>query len=113
MHELAMTQGIVDAVEAEARKHGADRVNKIKLRIGEFTGVVKEALEFSFDVIKAGTLVESAELEIEVVPLRKRCACCDAVFGSNGDFAFFCPECGGAVEIVSGRELQIEYIDLP
>lgn len=112
MHELAMTQSVVELVEAEARRHGADRVNKIKLKIGEFTGVVKEALEFSFDVIKAGTLLEAAELEIEVVPLRKRCEPCDRVFGSNGDFDFFCPDCNRPAEIVSGRELQIEYIDL-
>ena len=112
MHELAMTQSIIELVEAEARKHGSVRVDKVKLKIGEFTGVVKEALEFSFDVIKAGTLAEFAELEIEVVPLRKRCGCCDTVFGSTGDFDFFCPDCSGPVEIVSGRELQIEYIDL-
>lgn len=112
MHELAMTQSIIELVEAQARKHGSDRVNKIKLRIGQFTGVVKEALEFSFDVIKQGTMAESAELQIEIVPLRKRCEPCDKVFGGNGDFDFFCPDCNRPAEIVSGRELQIEYIDL-
>jgi hydrogenase nickel incorporation protein HypA/HybF len=112
MHELAMTESIIELVEAEARKHGSDRVNKVKLRIGQFTGVVKEALEFSFDIIKHGTLAEHAELQIEIVPLRKRCEPCDKLFDSNGDLDFFCPDCARPVEIVSGRELQIEYIDL-
>ena len=112
MHELAMTQSIIELVEAEARKQGSEKVNKIKLRIGQFTGVVKEAIEFSFEVIKQGTLAETAELEIETIPLRKRCAPCDKVFGANGDFDFFCPDCNAPVELISGREMQIEYIDL-
>ena len=112
MHELAMTESIIELVEAEARKHGSDRVNVIKLRIGQFTGVVKEALEFSFDAIKHGTLAERAELQIEIVPMRKRCEHCDKTFGSNDGFDFFCPDCDWPVEIISGRELHIEYIDL-
>jgi hydrogenase nickel incorporation protein HypA/HybF len=112
MHELAMTESIIELVEAEARKRGSDRIDGIKLRIGQFTGVVKEALEFAFDAIKHGTLAESAELLIEIVPVRMKCSPCDKVFSPDGIFDFFCPVCDRPAEIVSGRELQIEYIDL-
>lgn len=107
-----MTQSIIELAEAEARKHGSDRIDRIKLRIGQFTGVVKEALEFAFDAARQGTLAESAELCIEIVPMRLTCKRCDRTFSSEGQFDFFCPACGQPADIVSGRELQIEYIDL-
>jgi hydrogenase nickel incorporation protein HypA/HybF len=112
MHELAITQGILEIAEREAAKHNSVCITRIKLRIGEFTGVVREALEFSFEVIKQGTIAENAELEIEVVKLCKRCPSCDEVFESKDQFDFFCPRCNAPAEIISGREMQIEYIDL-
>lgn len=112
MHELAITQGILEIAEKEAAKYNSGRITRIKLQIGEFTGVVREALEFSFEVVKEGTLAEHAQLEIEVVKLRKRCPSCDEVFESNDLFDFFCPKCNAPAEIISGREMQIEYIDL-
>ena len=109
---MAITQGILEIAEREAAKHNSSRITRIKLQIGEFTGVVKEALEFSFEVIKQGTLAEDAQLEIEVIKLRKRCPGCDEVFESKDQFDFFCPRCNAPAQIISGREMQIEYIDL-
>jgi len=112
MHELAIAQSLLDVIEREVQKHEGGRVAKVKLRIGEFAGVVKEALEFSFDIIKQGTIAAAAELDIEVIGLRKRCATCDETFDSAGDFDLSCPQCHAPVDIVSGREMQIEYIEL-
>jgi len=112
VHEFAITQGILQIAEREAVKHNSSRITRIKLQLGEFTGVVKEALEFSFEVIKLGTLAEDARLEIEVIKLRKQCPGCDEVFEAEGQFDFFCPQCNAPAEIISGREMQIEYIDL-
>jgi len=112
MHELAIAQGVLTIVEREAGRRDSALVEKIKIRLGEFTGVVKEALQFSFDVLKQGTVAEQADLTIEIVPLRKSCSRCDIEILSPGDYSFLCPTCGDPVEIVSGREMQIEYIDL-
>lgn len=107
-----MTQSIIALAEAEARRYGSDRIDRIQLRIGQFTGVVKEALEFAFDAVKLGTLAESAELCIEIVPMRLKCKRCGMSFSSEGQFDFFCPACDQPAEIVSGRQLEIQYIDL-
>ena len=111
MHELAIMQSVLEIVSNEAEKHGASQANKIKLRIGSFTGIVKEALEFSFMAIKPGTVAEQAALEIEEVPLRKHCRGCEQVFQTPNDFTFLCPVCQQPLEILSGREMQVEYID--
>ena len=112
MHELALTQSVMETVLAEAEKHRARVVNRVKLLIGEFTGVARESLEFCFEVVKRGTLAESALLEIEMVPLVKNCPNCHSTLETEQAYDFLCPRCGGQLEIVSGRELQIEYIDL-
>jgi hydrogenase nickel incorporation protein HypA/HybF len=46
MHEMAIAQSIIEIVEREARKHNSGSVKRVKVQIGEFSGVVKEALEF-------------------------------------------------------------------
>lgn len=112
MHELALTQGIIEMAERTAREHGSPSVTRIKLRIGEFTGVVKEAIEFAFSVLKDETLAASAELEIEVVPFRKLCRSCEESFPGSGVMDMLCPRCSAPAQIVSGRELQVEYVDL-
>lgn len=112
MHELALAQSILEIGEEEARKRPAARVRRIKLRLGEFTGVVPEALEFSFQVAKRGTLAENAELEIERVSLQARCPACGGMVRPEADFCLICPACGAPVEIDSGREMQVEYVDL-
>lgn len=112
MHEMALAGSILEIGEMEARKRGATVISKIKLRLGEFAGVVREALEFAFDVLKPGTLAEKAEFEIENVPLRTLCPQCGEASGAKQDFCLLCPQCETPVEILAGREMQVEYIDL-
>ncbi len=112
MHELSIAQSIIEIVDEEARKHGAGQVKKIKLKIGEFSGVVKEALEFSFDVVKNGTIAENAELEIEVVKFKALCNSCGFILEDMNDFNLFCRVCGEPMRIISGKEMNIEYIEI-
>src|SRR6266540_440184 len=62
MHEASIVRSVIDIAENEARKHGAPSIRKIKLKVGEFRGVVKEALEFSFAALRKGTLAAEADL---------------------------------------------------
>jgi Zn finger protein HypA/HybF involved in hydrogenase expression len=53
-----------------------------------------------------------AELVVENVPLTAACRSCKKTFHVSG-YAFSCAHCGSPeIEITSGRELQIEDIDL-
>lgn len=112
MHELALAQSILEIGEEEARKRPTAGIRRIRVRLGEFTGVVPEALEFSFQVAKQGTLAENAELEIERVPLQARCPACGGTAWPTMDLCLICPACSVPVEIISGREMQVEYVDL-
>lgn len=112
MHEMAIVQSVLDIAFAEARKHSARKINGVKLRIGELSGVVRESVEFAFEVLTKGTPAESAFLEIETVPLKAACGSCGSDSASGEGTVLVCRECGDALEIISGREMKVEYIDL-
>jgi hydrogenase nickel incorporation protein HypA/HybF len=111
MHELSIAQSLLKIVEDESKKHGVSQVTKVHVRIGTLSAIVPEALAFSFNTISEKTIAEGAGLDIEVIPARGRCQGCNINFEVGG-FLFFCPKCGGvAGEIVSGKELEVTYIE--
>jgi len=112
MHEVGIAQGILDIVEKEVKKNSASNVNRVKLIIGEFTGVVKEALEFALDIIKKNTSAHNAEFVIETIKLKTYCQECDNTFVGKEEAHFLCPNCNGILNIVAGKELRIDFIDV-
>jgi hydrogenase nickel incorporation protein HypA/HybF len=109
VHELS----IADAVVTIAREHARGRrVSAVDVRIGRLRQVVPDALEFAFELVAAGTEVEGAELRVEHVPVRVRCARC-AAESEAPEFPLACAECGSVdVEVVAGEELQVESLEL-
>lgn len=108
MHELAISQSLVDAV-AE-RTDGAS-VIAVNLRVGLLAGVVPDAMQFCFELVTEGTALQGARLEIEKIPGRAVCRTCEDEF-DLGDLILLCP-CGSAdVEVVSGRELAVHSVEV-
>jgi hydrogenase nickel incorporation protein HypA/HybF len=110
VHELSIAESILEIATGEAANHRDAVVTAIKIRLGDFTGVVREALEFAFEIVRRGTVAANAVLEIERVPLKTRCPVCREAGGT--DFCFVCKRCGAPLEILSGREMQVESIEL-
>jgi hydrogenase nickel incorporation protein HypA/HybF len=112
MHELAVTESIIEIVLRHARQAGATRVTRIDLLIGDLSSIVDDSVQFYFDMISKGTIAEGARLAFNRVPGRFRCWDCQATFAPDGR-AYLCPECGGArVEVVAGREFRVESIEV-
>jgi hydrogenase nickel incorporation protein HypA/HybF len=112
VHELSLVASVFEVLEEEARKHGARRVLAVVLRVGVMSGVVPDLLESAFETYKKGTIAETARLEIVPVPVKLRCPGCggEAV---REDTDFSCAACGSRrVEIVEGREIVVERIEL-
>ena len=40
MHELALTEAIIRIINSQREKEGFSRVEEIRLRIGEYSGIV-------------------------------------------------------------------------
>lgn len=112
MHEMSLMAGVFDVINDMQAKHDFKKVLKVKLQVGELTNAEPEALEFAFKAFSRDTGVEDAELEIEVVPLIGHCSSCGLEFKiENGIFR--CPKCQGLiVDLVSGRELVLESMEV-
>ena len=105
MHELAIMQSVISIVEREAARCGAARVESIRLRVGELSGIVPRCLEEFFPVAAAGTRSEGARLEIAPLPARIRCPDCGYEGAPKGHS---CPQCGGsAFRLTAGREFYV------
>lgn len=108
MHELSIAEGILDALKEQVE----GKITSIKLKIGEMSGVVPSALEFSFEIASKGTMAEGATLNIEHIPLTARCNDCSETFRIK-DYCFECIKCGGSnFKIIGGRELLIEEVEV-
>jgi hydrogenase nickel incorporation protein HypA/HybF len=108
MHELAITQSIVDAISERA---GDTKVSVVRLRIGTLSGVFPHAMQFAFEVVTLGTILEGAELVIDEQAGVGHCRDCDRDV-SLADLILLCP-CGSAdVQVISGRDLAIESIEM-
>jgi len=112
MHELAITQSMLDVVLEQAEKAEAKKVGKINLIIGEMTGVVEECVQFYFNFLSQGTLAEEATLSFTMVPPKARCRDCGETFELK-EFDWTCPYCqGNSLEIIAGKELFVESIEV-
>ncbi|MFI9722194.1 hydrogenase maturation nickel metallochaperone HypA [Streptomyces sp. NPDC052396] len=113
MHELSIATVIVERAGELARRHGADRVEAVRVRVGELAGVVPDALSFSFEVARQGTALADARLVVEEVPARARCEPCAADFAVGVPPFLWCPRCDQPSErLLCGRELEITAIEL-
>jgi hydrogenase nickel incorporation protein HypA/HybF len=109
MHEMSITQGIIDICENYA---GGRRVLSVDVEIGELSSVVPDAIEFCFEACSQGTLLEGARINIIRIPGRGQCLDCGgdtplaALFGA-------CQRCGGyQVKIVAGEEMRVREIEV-
>lgn len=108
MHEMAVTQSVVDAV---AERVDGARVRSVRLDIGRLSGVVPDAVRFCFDVIALGTPLEGARLDIDETSGTGHCRDCGADTEVD-DLIVLCP-CGSAdVAVTGGRDLSIRSVEV-
>ena len=113
MHELGITQQILDIAVRHGREHRAERITDLYLTIGELSTVIDESVQFYWDLIAADTLCEGAQLHFERIPARLRCQQCEHEYQLENGELTPCPSCGStAVDILQGKEFQLESINI-
>jgi len=111
MHEIGITQNMFKLVLEEAEKAGAKKVSKVDLVIGEMTGALSECVQFYFNLISRGTIVEGAAIGIRMVPPMVLCRNCKQTSKIPKKEYWKCPHCDeGSMEIIAGRELLVKSI---
>jgi hydrogenase nickel incorporation protein HypA/HybF len=113
MHELSIAMSIVDLAIEEAQRRGGVQVNAVHLKLGQLSGVVKDALLFSYGLSCEGTALEGSRLVIEEVPAMIYCPNCRAERTLTSIQRFFCPVCNTPTpQIVQGREMEVIALEI-
>ena len=104
---------MVEMAEEEATRRGGVKVFAIHLKLGQLSGVVKDALLFSYEVACQGTALEGSQLVIEEIPVALYCPTCQAETGIASLQMFCCLTCGTPTsEIVRGKELEVVALEI-
>jgi hydrogenase nickel incorporation protein HypA/HybF len=112
MHELSIAMGIVEAATDEAQRRGV-QVSAVHLRLGALSGVVKDALLFSYEVACQDTPLAGSKLIVEDVPIVIFCGQCNGERTLNTLQSFACPECGTpTMNIIRGKELEVFALEV-
>ena len=112
MHEVGLMQSVLAMAEEQARASGATQIHEVRLRIGQLSGVVAEAMETAFDILRQGTLAAEARLAIDAVPGSCWCRGCQQEFETS-DWLCECPACGVvSAELRRGRELELTSLEI-
>lgn len=112
MHELPITESILEISLRHAKKANSQRVVSIYLVIGQLASIIDDSVQFYWDMISKGTIAEGAVLKFRRIPVKLQCQSCKFIY-SPGNEDFACPDCGNSeVRIISGQEFFLEAIDV-
>ena len=112
MHEMSIVQNLVAIVEEEMVKNNASRLISVRVKIGELSGIVPEALSTCFEIYTSKSDLKGAVLKMEIEPLIGSCRKCNEKFKII-EYDFSCPECDSAdIDMISGREMSIVEIEV-
>jgi hydrogenase nickel incorporation protein HypA/HybF len=112
MHELSIALSIVEMAEEEARRRDV-RIYAVHLKLGTMSGVVKEALLFSYGLACEGTRLEGSRLIIDEVPTLVYCPVCEAKRQLDSIQRFCCSVCDTPTpDVMQGRELEVVALEI-
>jgi len=119
MHEITVADRLLDRAIEAAAAEGSDRIEELRVAVGEATHLNPTQLEFWLAELGADTAAAGATIEIRRVPAEGECSCgwsgrlpsLDAPIGPAPDRR--CPECGATTSLTAGTECRLETITLP
>jgi len=116
MHELPLTNKILETALDFAKKNNAVQIQEINLLIGELSDIEEHWLNHYFRYISKETIASDANLKITKVNIRWLClSCCFEFDGEKKtENPVICPKCKETknLELINGREFIIESIGI-
>jgi len=114
MHELSVTQNILEIALDFALRHQAKKIREIHLKIGEITDFDDDWIQRYFDFVSKGTIAEGAKLRISRIPAQLQCNRCSFIFPlEKSTWNTQCPSCSSKdCRLTSGREFRVESLEV-
>ncbi len=112
MHELAVTQSILEIALRHAQEAEARKVTLLHLVIGQLSSIIDDSVQFYWDIVSQGTIAEGAKLEFERIPAELQCLDCNTRYQLTQE-DLVCPQCQGVrIKVVAGDEFTLQAIDI-
>jgi hydrogenase nickel incorporation protein HypA/HybF len=109
MHEASIVESLLCLVKERVGERS--RIRRIHVRVGCFTGVSPDAMQFYFEAMREDSVGRDAELTVLLEPLRALCPCCGGRFAFP-DVQWSCPSCGGGLVYENGNELDLVAVEV-
>ena len=112
MLEFEYAREFIEQSEALVAKHATQRVTRVLIKAGVFSGIDLARLRSEFDRLKADTVCAEATLEIETQRVRIYCRECHHEEEMD-DLALECPACGSQrTAVVAGEEVYLMSVEM-
>ncbi len=112
MHELSVTQSVLEIALRHAQKSNAKRITDIHIVMGELSTMVDDSIQFYWDMIAEGTIAQGAKLRFRRVPAELQCMACFTKYHPK-EKELRCPNCDSVgAKIIAGEECSLEAIDV-
>jgi hydrogenase nickel incorporation protein HypA/HybF len=112
MHELAVTESLLEIALRHAQQQNARRITDLYLVLGQWSSMVDDSVQFYWDIISEGTIAKGAILHFKRVPVVLTCLDCGIEYRPANE-EFSCPDCGGThAKVKTGEEFLLESIEV-
>jgi hydrogenase nickel incorporation protein HypA/HybF len=113
MHELSITQNILEIALRHGQKAQASKITDLHLIIGQLSSVVDDSVQFYWEMIAEGTLAAGATLHFKRIPAQLECQDCGQTYSLESNQLDGCPACESMnVRVVAGKEFRLESIEI-
>lgn len=112
MHELSVTESILEIALRHAQQAGAARISALHLTIGDMASIVDDSVQFYWDIISQDTIASGARLVFNRIPALMACQECGQEFEpERGQLS--CPNCESyQLQLIRGDEFTLSAIDI-
>lgn len=113
MHEYSVVASLIELCEENALLNNAKSILKVVIEVGERSGVDNTLLLSAFDTFKVDSAI-CANSTLEILPrsVELLCNSCSSKSLAKGLTYAICPNCGGSMEIIFGRELNLLSLEM-
>ena len=112
MHELPVTQSVLEIALRYGHAQGAQRITALYLVVGDLSSIIDDSVQFYWDIISRDTIAEGAQLHFDRIPTRMLCLNCNQSYlPDRGTLA--CPNCQSTdVQVSAGDEFRLDSIEI-
>jgi hydrogenase nickel incorporation protein HypA/HybF len=112
MHELPVTENVLEIATKHALEADAIKVTVVNLTIGQLSSIIDDSVKFYWDMITENTICAGSKLNFTRIPAVFRCIKCGYEYGFSSE-STACPECNNFPnKLISGEEFYVDSIEI-